>query len=128
MLNFAKLTAVCLMLAACADSGSLKPSVIVRGVDSGSRQVIDHYYTVEPDCGNAGYPEIHILRQPDHGVLSVENGETYPAFSKDNVRYECNKKKVASIQLSYASVAGFHGKDSFTIQVRFANSNLRLVS
>lgn len=131
MLNFAKHASLCFLLAACADTPgdtALKPSIVVRGVDSGTRQIVDNYYSVEPDCSNPGYPEIKILRVPGHGTVAVENGETYPSFSKDNVRYECNRKKVASSQLSYKSNSEFHGKDSFTVQVRYSNSNLRLIT
>jgi hypothetical protein len=131
MLEFAKLTSICFLLSACAGppgGAALKPNMIVRGVDSGARQVVDDYYSVQPDCGNFGYPEIKILRMPGHGTVAVENGETYPNFGKDNVRYECNKRKVASSRVLYESNSGFHGKDSFTIQVRFENSNLRLIT
>jgi hypothetical protein len=131
MLNPAKFMCLFLLLSACAETPgetALKPNVVVRGVDSGIRQVIDHYYSVEPDCSNPGYPEIKILKMAGHGTLAVENGETYPNFSKDNVRYECNKKKVAASQVLYESASGFRGKDSFTIQVRFVNSNLRVIT
>jgi hypothetical protein len=129
--NLARIASLCLLISACADTPSdrtLKPTSIVRGVDSSTRQVIDSFYSVEPDCSNPGYPEVKVLRSPGHGAVAVENGESYPNFSKDNVRYDCNKKKVASSQVMYESVAGFHGKDTFTIQVRFANSNLRFVT
>jgi hypothetical protein len=129
--NFARIASLCFLFSACADTPSgttLKPSIIVRGVDSSHRQAVDNYYSVEPDCSNPGYPEIRVLRMPGHGTVAVENGEAYPNFSKDNVRYECNKKKVAASLVTYESVAGFHGKDFFTIQVRYSNSNLRLVT
>lgn len=122
---------LCFLLSACASApgdAALKPNMIVRGVDSGARQVVDDFYSVQPDCGNPGYPEIKILRMPGYGTVAVENGEVFPSFGKDNVRYECNKKKVASSQVMYASNSGFHGKDSFTIQVRYVNSNLRLIT
>jgi hypothetical protein len=131
MLNFAKLATLSLLLSACADTPGnpvIKPSTVARGVDSGTRQTIDDYYSVEPDCGNPGYPEIKILHMPAHGIVATENGATYPNFPKDNVRYECNKKKVASSEVFYTSNPGYHGRDSFTLQVRFVNSNLRLVT
>ena len=119
------------MLSACAVTPSdpgLNPTIILRGVDSGTRQVVDDYYSVEPDCSNPGYPEIKMVHSPGHGTVVVDDSEAYPNFSKDNVRYDCNKKKVATTRVSYESVAGFHGKDSFTIRVRYTNSNLRLVT
>jgi len=120
-----------LLLAACSSSpavGELKPSVVVRGVDSGVRQDIDNYYSVEPDCSNEGYPEIRVIRNPDHGSAESHSAEVYPSFNKDNVRYECNKKKVASSQLTYQSAPGFHGKDTLTIEVRYVHGNFRLVT
>jgi hypothetical protein len=131
MLRIASLASLCFLLSACADTVGTtgpKPSVILRGVDSGTRQLIDNYYSTEPDCSNPGYPEIRVLRPPGHGTVATENGEAYPSFSKDNVRYDCNKRKVSTSQISYESAAGFHGKDSFTIQVRYATSSLVLVT
>ncbi len=131
MPRFAKLAILCCVLSACTTGPGetgLKPAAIVRGVDSGTRQVIDDYYSVQPDCSNPGYPEIKIISTPNHGTVVAEHGEVYPSFAKDNVRYECNRKKVASSQVLYESNAGFHGRDSFTIEVRFTNSNIRLLT
>ena len=131
MRNIASVGMLCAVLAGCGPTlpdTPVKATESVRGVDSGTRQVVDHYYSVEPDCSNPGYPEIKVIRGPAHGTVEVEHGETYPGFNKDNVRYECNKSKVASSQVSYQSVAGYHGKDSFEIQVRFVNSTLRLIN
>jgi hypothetical protein len=131
MLSFARIASFCFLLSACLDTpgdAALKPHIIVRGVDNSTRQVVDNYYSVDPDCSNLGYPEIKVLRMPGHGTVAVENGEAYPSFSKDNVRYDCNKKKVATSQVIYESIAGFHGKDSFTVRVRYATSNLQLVT
>ncbi len=131
MERFAKGVILCCLLAACADppaSKTMKPSVVVRGVDSGTRQVVDDYYSVEPGCSNPGYPEIKFLAMPSHGTAVAARGEVYPGFPKDNVRYECNRSKVPSSQVLYESQAGFHGHDSFTVEVRFANSIVRLVT
>lgn len=131
MSKFALVAGVCFFLAACTDTPSTpggKPSEIARGVDSATRQDVDSYYTTEPDCSNPGYPEVRIVRGPDHGAATTKTGEVYPNFSKDNVRFECNRKKVAATIISYESAAGFHGKDSFTVQVRYSTSALRLVT
>jgi hypothetical protein len=131
MFKSGRVASVCLVLSACATTptaSALKPSTVIRGVDSGVQQVVDDYYSVAPDCSNLGYPEIRIMSAPGHGTVAVDNGDAYPSFAKDNVRYECNKAKVATSRLMYKSNPGFHGKDSFTIQVRYVNSNLRLLA
>ena len=127
MLKWAKLTSALVLLSGCADA-PLKPTSILRGVDSDVQQAVDQFYSVKPDCGNAGYPEVRILHPAGHGAVAAQNGEVYPSFAKDNVRYECNKAKIASTVVLYKSNPGFHGKDSFTIQVRFENSTLRLLT
>ena len=122
---------LCMALGACAQippAGELKPTILTRGVDSGERQRIDYFYSIEPDCSNSGYPEIRVLRNPGHGTVEVGNADAYPNFAKDNVRYECNRKKVPTSEVTYQSAAGFHGKDTLTIEVRYSGGNLRLVA
>ena len=54
-------------------------------------------------------------------------GQDYPSFSRDNVRWECNRKLLGSTQVFYESAPGFHGKDSVSIEVRFPSAGIRTV-
>ena len=98
-----------------------------RGVHSGEKDSIDYYDSVYPTCESQGYPEVTVVRAASHGAVSSAPGVDYPNFPRDNVRYECNRKLVPSTQVFYQSSPDFHGKDTFTIEVRFPDSSLRTV-
>lgn len=96
-----------------------------RGVHSGEKDQIDYYESLYPNCESEGFPEVTVIKAASHGTVSSAPGEDYPNFVKDNVRYDCNRKRVPSTQVFYQSNANYHGKDSFTIEVRFPGSHLR---
>ncbi len=104
------------------------PGALMRGVHSGERDRIDYHYDLDPTCQSSGYPEITVVKAPMHGSVSTGQGEEYPNFSHDNVRYECNRKRVSVTEVFYQSNANFHGNDAFTIKVRYPDSNLRTSS
>jgi hypothetical protein len=102
---------------------------IHKATDSGAKQGVDHFYAVDPTCEIEGYPEMKVLTPPNHGEVSSSKGQTYPNFNKDNVRNACDAKLIGSTQIFYQSVPDFHGKDAFTIEIRFpATSEARIVS
>ena len=96
MLEWAKFTSLCFILSACATTPggtALKPNTIVRGVDSGVLQVVDDYYSVTPDCGNMGYPEIKILNVPGHGTVAVKMARTIPLLQKTMFATNATKRR-----------------------------------
>ena len=101
---------------------------IIRAVHPGERSKLDSFYTVFPTCESEGYPEITVTTAPKHGHVSSGPGQDYPSFAKDNVRWDCNRKLVPSTEVFYQADAGFQGKDSFSIAVRFPTSGYRAVS
>ena len=48
----------------------------------------------------------------------------YPEYTRDNTRFECDKNLTPATLVFYQSAPGYHGRDSFTITVRFADSVL----
>lgn len=115
----------------CADqaSSAQHPSYSLhKGVHSGLKERVDFYYSVLPTCEIAGYPDVRIRKAPVRGKVSIEKGEGYPTFAKDNVRWDCNRKLVGSTQVYYQSNSEFHGNDSFTIEVWFPDSTIRTVT
>jgi hypothetical protein len=86
---------------------------------------VGFYYSVFPTCESEGYAEILVVSAPNHGKVSSDRGQDYPSFTKDNVRWDCDKQLVPSTQVFYESEPGFVGKDSFSITIRFASSGVR---
>ena len=115
----------------CATDGARaqKPSYTEhRGVHGGMRERVDFFFSVLPTCEISGYPEVRVLRAPRRGDVSVEKGEDYPTFPKENVRWDCNRKLTGSTRVFYQSKPGFHGNDSFYIEVRFPDATIRTVT
>ena len=104
-------------------AGTAKP--IIRGVHTGEKTKVGFYYTIFPTCESEGYTEITVVKAPKHGRVSSDQGQDYPNFARDNVRWECNRKLVPSTQVFYQSDAGFQGKDAFSITVRSPSSGVR---
>lgn len=89
----------------------------LRAVHSGQLERIDTTYSILPTCESAGYPDVFIVVPPKHGVASVDHGEDYPDFERDNVRYYCNSRLVPVTQIKYQSAPDFHGTDFFTVKI-----------
>jgi len=119
------------LLSGCAaqventEASSATKEPLLRGTHSGIREKVGYYYSVNPVCDVVVYPEIRVVRAPDHGSVSTGKGDDYPNFARDNVRYDCNRRLVGSTEVFYASNPDFHGKDSFVIAVTFANGTLQ---
>ena len=59
--------------------------------------------------------ETFVTKEPEHGVVAIEVIENYANFSADSPRAKCNEKKVAMPTITYRSVAGYTGADTFEV-------------
>jgi hypothetical protein len=66
---------------------------------------------------------IRIIQQAEHGEITFENGTGFSNFAKENIRYECNKRRTEGVILSYEPSLGYTGLDSLTVDVIFASGN-----
>lgn len=124
MRNIAVLAGVCL-LAACAgriantqSSAPTNPPTL-RAVNSGTKQKIDFFDSINPACEVSAFPEVTVARAPTHGTVTFGKGEDYPDYPVANVRHVCNDKLLGSIQVFYQSNQSFQGEDTFSIEIRF---------
>jgi hypothetical protein len=88
----------------------------VRGALTGKRQMIAGFYNVNSACASGGYPTLKVLKGPEHGQVSVEQGVGYPNFGKDDPRSACAAKSFPGTELFYTSENGFTGSDSVTFE------------
>jgi hypothetical protein len=93
------------------------PGVALRGAESGQKQKIWSYVEITPDCVQTGEIKLKTTTPPTNGTITIEDGEDFPNFPKENVRSACNVKKVPAKIVYYTSNAGFTGTDLFTIQM-----------
>jgi len=104
-------------------SGSTS-TVVQRGAISGQKQQIAYFIQVTPSCDSLGYAVVRVVTPPAHGRLSTEQGQDYPAYNKDNIRFACDAKKVPATLLFYTSDPGYAGVDSATVEAVFADGGL----
>ena len=97
---------------AVKESQQVAEAPIARGALSGQRQVLVSFYAVGSDCTSLGYPTLKVVKAPQHGEVSVEQGTALADFGKGDARSVCNGKSVPATVIYYASVAGFIGEDS----------------
>ena len=103
---------------------SLDRSGIHKAVHSGQREQVAFFYDLLADCEVAGYPEVTVDRAPRNGEISTEQGKAYPSYTRENIRFECNRNLQGATLVFYQSDTNFHGRDSFTIRIRFPDATL----
>jgi hypothetical protein len=84
---------------------------------------LDFLASLEADCSPVGFATIRIIQQAEHGEITFENGTGFSNFAKENIRYECNKRRTEGVILSYEPSLGYTGLDSLTVDVIFASGN-----
>ncbi|GEN62532.1 hypothetical protein AOE01nite_07560 [Acetobacter oeni] len=73
---------------------------------------------LEPDCSSGGTAIIQVVTPPQHGQITTETGNYYPAYpASDTQRYACNVKKRPGVAAIYTPDPGFHGTVFTTLQV-----------
>ena len=84
-------------------------------------------YSLNADCTAVGKVVVRDLKKPSHGTVTIEEGEAYTYFDKDNQRYHCNTQKSQGVLVLYQSAPGYTGPDSASIQVFFPTGHERTV-
>ncbi len=112
--------------AATAQGGSTNgtSNIVQKGAFSGTKQLIGHYIQLTPSCETLGYAAVRVTQPPTNGQVSIEQGEDYPDYKKDNVRFSCDSKKVPAVLLFYTSKPGFVGTDFAVVDAVFADGGL----
>lgn len=95
-----------------------------RAVHSGQKEQVAFFYDLRANCEIEGYPEITVVRGPSQGDVFTEQGKAYPQYTRDNVRFDCDRNLAGATLVFYESKPRFRGSDSFTIKVRFPGSAL----
>jgi hypothetical protein len=98
---------------------------LIKGAPSGEKQKMNDFIGLNPDCTATGVPKVTFVTPPAHGTMTVEQGEDYPNFPKDNARAVCNARKVPAVLLYYQSAPGYTGNDVAVVEVVFPAGNLR---
>jgi hypothetical protein len=96
-----------------------QPPDLTKVVAIGQRLRVEFLYALEPDCSSMGVTSVRILEPPQHGKLTVENGQGFTGFAKENQRYDCNMRKSDGTLVFYDPEPGFAGNDTITLDIIF---------
>jgi hypothetical protein len=92
---------------------------IARVAAIGQKLRVEFLFSISPDCSSNGQTHVRIAEAPQHGTVTIENGQSFTNFPKDNQRYDCNTRKSDGTLVFYDPESGFSGKDSITLDVIF---------
>jgi hypothetical protein len=115
--------------AASKDSTSSGGNVaLIRGAVIGQKQLIGHFIQLTPSCESVGLPTVRIAVPPQNGRLSIEEGQDFPTYPKDNPRFLCDSKKAPALLLYYTSNPGYLGADSTKLDLVFKTEHYTVTS
>jgi hypothetical protein len=84
---------------------------------AGQKLRVEFLYAIQPDCSSAGKIAVRVLEQPQHGTLTIEEGQGFTFFPKDNPRFACNTVKSDGTLVFYQPNQDYLGSDSVTLYV-----------
>jgi hypothetical protein len=99
-----------------APPSTLELSRVAAG---GQKLRLEFLYWLDPDCSSVGATVVRILEPPQHGKLTIENGQGFTSFAKENQRYDCNMRKSDGTRVFYQPEEEYEGKDFITLDIIF---------
>jgi hypothetical protein len=106
--------AACLVVSSAAQAQRLTMTAL-----SGKPLKLNFSNTTNPDCTSVGETVVRLTKEPQHGKVTISKASDFPGFPKKNVRFKCNKQRVAGTKTVYVSERGYTGSDSAEIEVIF---------
>jgi tetratricopeptide (TPR) repeat protein len=104
-----------------APSAPKNPQILERKrvVAAEQKSRLEFLYSLNPDCSSEGQMVVRTSEPPQHGMLTIENGQEATNFPKDNQRFACNNQKSDGVFVFYQPAPGYTGTDSITVYVIF---------
>ena len=94
---------------------SPKPLQVIRFVPTGEKRTIGSVTALFPDCSSRGPIVGRVIEQPEHGEVSLVNGDVFPNMVATSPLTACNSKRVPGLMINYQSEANFIGEDNMKI-------------
>jgi hypothetical protein len=112
-------------LAGCNQTAGTEAISGTRNTLPGRSQKLDHFTTLNADCTTHGSTVVRVAEPPANGRIVISSGLDYPSYSRENQRYECNKRRVPGVAAVYVPNAGFSGNDRVVIETIFGGGTRR---
>jgi hypothetical protein len=92
---------------------------ITRIIAAGQKLRVDFLADIQPDCSSAGQTTVRILDQPQHGTVTIEEGQGFTVFPENHPSSACNSRKSEGTLVFYQPSQDYLGPDSITLQITF---------
>jgi hypothetical protein len=96
---------------------------ITRVTASDQELRLDFLYSLNPDCSSIGFAKVRVIKQPDHGTVTIDNGTGFTSFARDNQRFDCNKSRSDGVVIVYQPEPGYVGSDSMVFDTIYAGGS-----
>lgn len=94
-------------------------------VEHGRSIKVDSFGSFDPDCSPVGQTTINLMMAPQGGQVETAQGRDYPRFGSNNVRFQCDRRRLPEAILYYRAAPNFTGADTFTVEVVFGGGEAR---
>lgn len=106
-------------------AAGLKVTDFTRYVRSG-QSFAQNFGFYLPDCSLMEDSIPTVIKQPDHGTITIDMQSRFANFPKEAVHYaKCNEKKIRTPVLTYKAEAGYSGTDTFEVTANHSNGLMR---
>jgi hypothetical protein len=92
---------------------------ISRTATSGQPKRVAAYHSWDPDNCTSLSAKMNVVSKPTHGVLIPRVVSHTITTSRFGTVRNCAGKPIKALQIEYKSAPGYHGTDTFTIDVIF---------
>jgi len=97
----------------------LESQTYARVVAAGTKQRVNFYASLNPDCSATGDVNVRVTKQPEHGTVETVATTDYIHYAKENIRSKCNQHKVKGALVNYKAAEKYTGNDEFDLLVLF---------
>jgi hypothetical protein len=99
------------------------PREITEMVAADQKLRVAFLYSIQPNCSSAGQIVVRVLEQPQHGTLTIEEGQGFTIFPKDNPRSACNAAKSDGTLVFYRANHDYLGTDSVSLYISYPSGH-----
>jgi transglutaminase-like putative cysteine protease len=96
---------------------------LTRDAVANQRLRLDFLFSLNLDCSSMGYATVRVIEAPQHGKITIGNGNGFSTFPQNNPRFVCNKSRSDGVVILYDPDPGFVGIDSMEIDAVYASGS-----
>jgi hypothetical protein len=116
---FRGLIALALLAVAGAGCQTMESRTFSGVAVSGLPARLAHVTSLNLDCSSVGETVVRVVKTPEHGVVTVRQGEGYSSYASENPRHPCDFRPTPGTNLMYVSNPGYTGPETVAVDAIF---------